>query len=227
MKNIFRINAGSSNVYLIKNGNNSILIDAGNKNKHKKILKTVTNQGLKESDIKLIILTHTHYDHSGSLAELKNETGAKVAVSAKEAEELKNGYTPFPKGTSPFFRFIIKMGQKYFSSMGKFSPVEPEILVEDKYDLSDFGLNGYIISTPGHTIGSLTVILDDKYAILGDTAFSIFPQVYPPFANEPELLSKSWEKLLKSGIKYCFPGHGRPFPVERLQHTFKKKFIEK
>src|SRR6056297_2877271 len=149
MKNIFRINAGSSNVYLIKNGNNSILIDAGNKNKHKKILKTVTNQGLKESDIKLIILTHTHYDHSGSLAELKNETGAKVAVSAKEAEELKNGYTPFPKGTSPFFRFIIKMGQKYFSSMGKFSPVEPEILVEDKYDLSDFGLNGYIISTPG------------------------------------------------------------------------------
>jgi glyoxylase-like metal-dependent hydrolase (beta-lactamase superfamily II) len=224
MENILRINAGSSNVYLIKNGHNSILIDAGNKNKLKKILKTVTQQGLNESDIKLIILTHTHYDHSGSVAELKKATGAKVAVSAKEAEELRNGYTPFPKGTTPFFKFIVKIGKKFFSSMGKFSPVEPDILIKDKYDLSDYDLNGYIVSTPGHTIGSLSVILDNKYAILGDTAFSIFPQVYPPFANDPGLLRQTWKKLLDLGITQCYPGHGKPFSVEKLQHTYKKKF---
>lgn len=227
MEKILRIKAGTSNVYLIKNGLNSILIDAGNKNKHKKIARVIRKHGLKETDIKLIILTHTHYDHTGSLAELKKRTGAKVVVSENEAEALKKGCTPYPKGTNAFFRFIVMIGKKFFSSMAQFSPVQPDILVDDNFDLSEYDFKGYIASTPGHTDGSITVILEDKYAVLGDTAFSIFPQVYPPFANNPELLGRSWEKLLKSGIIYCFPGHGRPFPVEKLQRTFEKKFGEK
>jgi hydroxyacylglutathione hydrolase len=57
--------------------------------------------------------------------------------------------------------------------------------VDSKLDLKDYGFNAYIIHTPGHTIGSMTVVIDDEIAIVGDSMFGIFKwSVLPPYAND-------------------------------------------
>lgn len=82
------IQAGGANVYLIVNGDQSMLVDAGNKQAASNILDELHQSGLEPEDVKLIILTHTHYDHVGGLKELQDLTHAKILVHEHEAESL-------------------------------------------------------------------------------------------------------------------------------------------
>lgn len=226
MEHIHRINTGASNAYLIENGDKSILIDAGNKNKVVKILKAIRDIGLEPSSIAIIVLTHAHYDHAGSLSELKKQTGAKVIAHETDNDSLLAGFTDLPEGTNPFFRFIISLARTFFKNHGSFEPVEPDILITEKYDLSELGMNAFIQSTPGHTAGSLSVIFEGKYAFVGDTAFNIRRKsIYPPFANNENELIRSWKILLDTGAQYFWPGHGKIFTREKLLKNY-QNFIK-
>lgn len=219
---ILRIQTGASNVYLIKNGERSILVDSGNRKKSGKILKEIQKHDINPADIAAILLTHAHYDHAGSLSELKKMTGAKVYAHEAEEKLLRTGLSGLPNGTSPFFRFLVGLGRTFLKKLGAFEPVEPDVLVGDKYDLSEFGLNAYILPTPGHTGGSVSLILNDTYAFIGDTAFNIRKKsVYPPFANDEKLLIHSWKTLLSTGAEYFYPGHGNMFTRNRLLENYR------
>ena len=227
-ENIYCINAGASNVYLVENGEKSILVDAGDKNKAQKILDEINKIGLEPGSVAAIIITHAHYDHVGSLPELKERTGAKVIAHETDKDSLLAGFTGLPEGTNLFFRFIIGLARTFLKNHGTFDPVEPDLLINDKYDLSEFEMNGFIQPTPGHTAGSLSLILEDKHAIIGDTAFNVRGKsVYPPFANNEEDLIRSWEILLDTGVEYLWPGHGKMFTREKFLKNFKKFVSEK
>jgi len=222
-KNIHRIKAGITNVYLVENGENSILIDAGNKNKAHKILKKIRKVGLKPDSIAAIIITHTHYDHVGSLPELKQLTNAKVIAHSADEESLKAGFTDLPEGTNSLFRFIVGLGRKFLKTHGSFTPSEPDILINEKYDLKDFDLDAFIIPTPGHTAGSVSLIINREHAFIGDTAFNIKGRsLYPPFANDEKALKRSWETLLNTGVKHFWPGHGKKFSREKFSKNYRK-----
>lgn len=218
------IPAGQTNVYLVKNGHSSVLIDAGVKGRKEKILQSLEHYGLKPGDIRLIVLTHTHYDHSGNLKALREATGAHVLVHRNEADNLSSGYTPFPNGTKLFSKLIVSLGKLFMKKMGKYDPVEPDVVVEDQYDLNAYGVKGYILPTPGHTSGSISLILQDTYAYIGDTAFNIGGSgIYPPFANDTDELIKSWKKLLDTGCEKFYPGHGRMITRSQLEENLKKR----
>ncbi|MFO8066977.1 MAG: MBL fold metallo-hydrolase [Bacteroidales bacterium] len=223
MEHVYRINTGASNAYLIENGDKSILIDVGNKNKAEKILKAISDIGLEPASIAVIVLTHAHYDHVGSLPVLKERTGAKVIAHETDKDSLLAGYTDLPKGTNPFFQFIISLARTFFKNHGSFDPVEPDILINEKYDLSEFGVDAFIQTTPGHTAGSVSLILEGKHAFVGDTAFNIRRKsVYPPFANNEKELIQSWKVLLDTGVEYFWPGHGKMFTREKFLKTYQK-----
>jgi glyoxylase-like metal-dependent hydrolase (beta-lactamase superfamily II) len=222
-KCVLRIKAGSSNVYLIKNGKNSVLVDSGNRRKGTKILRELNKNGVNASDISLIVVTHCHYDHVGSLRYLKEKTGAKILVHENEAVSLKKGYLELPDGTNRIFKFIVWIGRTLLPFIGKYEPVTPDIIVNKRFD-SDFeGLNLYILPTPGHTSGSISLILDDTLAFVGDTAFNVMnSDVFPPFANDIDALLESWEVLLQTKVRYFYPGHGKPFTKEKLTRNYEK-----
>lgn len=221
---IVKIPAGNTNVYLIRNGNSSVLIDAGEKGSTRKLLKVLEMYGLKPQNIHLIILTHTHYDHTGNLKALKNATGAQVLVHSNEADKLKAGYTPLPKGTKMFSKIIVYLGHHLMRKLARYEPVEPDIVVDDQYDLSPHGISGYILFTPGHTSGSISFILKDNDAFIGDAAFNIAGSgVYPPFANDQNDLIQSWKKLLDTGCERFFPGHGRMIPRAKFEKNLQKR----
>ena len=214
----------SSNAYLVARGRQAILIDCGMKKKEKKILAALARMQLSPQDIQLIILTHTHYDHCGSIAALQQVTKAKVLVHQAEAACLEQGYCAFPKGTMWFPKIMSAIGRALNKKVGRYAPVTPDILISKKFDLQPYGIDGYVLPTPGHTAGSLSVVIEDNHAIVGDTLFNIFKHsVYPPYATDQEILLKSGKRFLESGCELFYPGHGKPFTRERLQKTYVEK----
>lgn len=221
---IIRIDAGRVNVYLVLNGNKSILIDAGIRGKAQKILDILRASGCSPEDIALIILTHTHYDHCGSLTELKAITGAKILVHESEAPNLEQGYKDMPKGTLMYSKVLSSVGniilpKKWLS----YPPVKSDIEIGDRFALTDYDMEGEVWHTPGHTLGSLSFIYDRDNVFVGDTAFHIWKNsAFPPFADDIQSLFQSWKKLLDSECAYFYPGHGSPFSREVMEKTYRK-----
>jgi hydroxyacylglutathione hydrolase len=214
----------SSNAYVVANDKQAILIDAGMKKKEKKILVALARMQLSPRDIQLIILTHTHYDHCGSLKALQQITGAKVLVHKAEASCLAQGYCAFPKGTMWFPKIMSAIGNALNKKVGRYAAVVPDILISKRFDLKPFGIDGYVLPTPGHTAGSISVVIEGNHAIVGDTLFNIFKHsVYPPYANDQKGLLRSWQELLETGCEHFYPGHGKPFMRERLTRTYAEK----
>jgi hydroxyacylglutathione hydrolase len=221
---ILRIPMMSSNAYVVANGKQAILIDCGMKKKEKKILVALARMQLSPADIQLIILTHTHYDHAGSLKALQQITKAKVLVHKAEAACLEEGFCELPKGTMWFPKIMSAIGRALNKRVGRYAPVAPDIAISKRFNLHPYGIDGYVLPTPGHTAGSISVVIEGNHAIVGDTLFNIFRHsVFPAYANDQEILLKSWKKLLEIRCKHFYPGHGKPFRRERLQKTYAEK----
>jgi hypothetical protein len=50
--------------------------------------------------------------------------------------------------------------------MGSYDPVSPEITISERFGLEEYGTDGYILTTPGHTLRLITVIILNRYAIM-------------------------------------------------------------
>ena len=112
--------------------------------------------------------------------------------------------------------FSLKLG---LNSCLPFPKFKPDILITDKpFPLTEYGIDGNVIHTPGHTLGSISVILDSGEAFVGCMAhngvpFRIRPGL-PIYAQDLIALKKSWKMLIDRGVKMIFPGHGKAFPAE-------------
>ena len=218
---IITIRAGVGNVYLVIADRDFFLVDSGTSRHEKKIVKAIISRGLELSKLQFIFLTHTHYDHAGCAAFLKNMTDTKIIVHASEAENLASGYSGVPNGTNPFFKIISFFGKRIKKPFHVFEPVEPNITLNDTFDLSKFGIHGQIIHTPGHTSGSSSLIIENE-AFVGDTVFNIGGFIYPPFANDEDALLNSWERLLNQDVDMYYPAHGKPVSKDKLLKEYKK-----
>jgi len=225
---IIRIKSGITNLYLIKGEDGYLLIDAGYKFKIlEKWLKTL-NIGWDE--IKFILITHHHLDHVLALNSVREHTNATLVFHREELSALKTGSSP--RKLIPLnFRVCLLM---LLSSFSKTKPVnidEKDFIVNKDTDvLRDFGIPGKILHTPGHTQGSISLLLDDGSAFVGDVAMNYFRLLglkkRPLVAENYEAVFKSWEKLLSAGAKRIFPSHGEPFSASELEialQLFSKK----
>lgn len=219
---ITQILKGRSNVFLLSVNSKNILIDTSPDRLWPVLKRRLYKLGIKNLDY--LILTHTHYDHAENSAKLKSEFGAKVIVNKNEAVFLEKGENILPHGTNFLTRFLVDSLAHRYSFKMTFTGCSADIMVDDNFDLRGFGLNGYIISTPGHTSGSQSVIIDDEYAIVGDAMFGVFPQsIFPPFADDEEELIKSWGKLVKTNCKLFLPSHGTPNKADLVRRLYLKK----
>ena len=207
-----RIKAGQTNIYLLPVQDGLLLVDAGNKGSLKSLQRGLARHRLRLQDIHLIVITHTHSDHVGGLREIVDKTRARVLVHAAEADCLRRGFTPFPRGTGPFSKGLSLLGRSLLRKTTGYAPVHPDIVIDQALDLGPYGIKGHIALTPGHTEGSLSIVLQDA-ALVGDTLFHVPPwRIYPPFADDETALAVSWQKLLENDCRIFYPAHGAPIP---------------
>jgi hydroxyacylglutathione hydrolase len=221
--NIIPVNTAGSNAYLIRGAKGIVVVDTCRWRNPRRLLKTLGDAGYEPKDIILIVLTHVHFDHVAGVSELKKITGAPVLVQHKEAELLRSGFTNLPAGVNPFAHRLSIIGNKFFPSIGKFTPVEPDLLMDERFELAPYGVDGYVLHTPGHTQGSVAIIMNDGSAIIGDSCiYAIEDFVLPLFANDLSVLLQTWKLLLSLNCHTYWPGHGKPIPALLLQKSIEK-----
>lgn len=131
--------------YLIVTNKGNILLNTGLAGSLPIIKNNIKKLGFNYKDIKILTLTQAHFDHMGAMADIKKETGAKLYVDEKDAEELKSG------GKSDY-----ELG-KYGVT---FKPVNPDYLLKnnDKIKLGNTTLT--LLHHPGHTKGSCSFLFE-------------------------------------------------------------------
>jgi len=211
-----------TNIYLVRHGHNSILVDTARYYRYKAAKETL-GQILGDEKLDYLFLSHTHYDHAENAMRYKQDFGCKIIVDEREREFLEKGMSPLPKGTNMFAKFVVFLGNN-LTNIAKYSPAEADIPIDDIYELKTASEAVRILRTPGHSPGSVSLILENEIAIVGDAMFQVFENnVFPPFASDiPELLN-SWEKLLKTECTIFLPGHGKEVPREMLEKELKKR----
>ena len=219
---IFRIKLGLNSCYLLR-GKDVVMVDGGMPDKLKLFKRELLKLEIQPSEIKLIVLSHSHFDHCGSAREIRDLTGAKVAIHESERTYLENGGMIIPKGVNIYGKIIQPMLFPFFKKIS-YPKFIPDILITDKpYPLSMYGIDGNIIHTPGHTIGSISVILDSGEAFVGCMAHNGFPfrirPGLPIFAQDIESIKENWKVLIDKGVKMIYPGHGKPFSAELMKKS--------
>lgn len=204
--------------FLVYTHESAIMIDTGHSKTTNQIEAAFKTVNLDISKLKIIILTHTHFDHAGGANALKRLSGAKLAVHKNEADNLRKGFTPFPRGTRWKARLLVSIGSVFARKMAWYPEAEPDILIDESLDLHSFGIPGEVIHTPGHTLGSVSIFLDNGIVFGGDNVMGISNKVhYPPFANDPAQVIKVWEFYIRKGIKGVYPAHGEFVPIEVIK----------
>lgn len=220
---IFQILSGRCNSFLLSSGDRYILIDTGRENKWNSLKRRLVEIQLNENCLSALILTHTHFDHAENAYRIKEIYKTNLIVHKSEADFISSGTNPVIRGTNLITKFITRMVGTRILQFVKYKPVDYDITVEDKYDLSKLGFNAYIIHTPGHSIGSISIIIDNEIAIVGDAMFGVFKNsVFPPYAEQPEIMIRSWKKLLDTGCSLFIPAHGTANSKKLLQKEYEK-----
>lgn len=223
--NIFKLSV--TNCYLIKCLGGYLLIDTAYTKYYYKFIRELGKRNIDVSEIKYLLLTHHHDDHAGFAAKLKLRTNCKIIVHEKAIDWLKIGKTKIPKTMLNIRVFMTISLFKLFHNHFEYPPViidENDIIIsgDDDDTLRQIGIMGKIIYTPGHSDDSISVILDDRSAFVGDAAMNFLNfcgiKYRPIFIENLGSVFDSWQKIIDNGTKIIYPAHGKPFTIDKLLH---------
>ncbi|MGA9752130.1 MAG: MBL fold metallo-hydrolase [Acidobacteriota bacterium] len=214
------IKRGVTNSYLIRE-RGAILVDAGGHAQARAVVAGLSRLLEDPRSLKLIVITHAHFDHAGAAAAVHEATGAPVAVHSADSQWLREGTVLVPRGTTPWGRFFRTTFMPLMLPLVKMPALEPDLVMKgDDMDLAPYGIAGRVIHTPGHSPGSVSVLLESGEAFVGDLAMNGPPFCLKPrfgiFAHEPDRVPGSYAKLVALGARKIYPAHGRPFAASEL-----------
>jgi metallo-beta-lactamase class B len=146
--NLYYVGSADLASYLIATPKGLILINSNLASSPPLIRKSVEALGFKWSDIKILLISHAHYDHCAGSAEILKETGAKYEVMDADVSVVESGgRTDFQYGTDPSMRF---------------APAHVDRILHDGDTVS---LGGTVLTahlTAGHTRGTTTWTMDER-----------------------------------------------------------------
>ncbi len=217
---VIRLTPARCNIFAVTRNERTILVDTGISFDRSRVELALERKKLIPE---AVILTHTHFDHAGNAAWLQREYGAEVVVQEAENEMLAAGDMPIPRGTYPFTRGLVNIGRKMQPAF-RYDPCVADHVFTDRFDLNRFGINGFVIHTPGHSPGGSTLIIDDTVAIAGDSVIGTMPgSPFPPFADDVSVLMETWKKIIDTGCRTILPGHGKPVSMEEMILEYNKR----
>ncbi len=214
------IELGRANIYLIKTEGGYILVDAGMPKAEAQLDRAFQEAGVEPGSVQLIVATHGHLDHVGSMAYARKASGGKVLCHRSFAGDMADGKPEKAVPQNLVGRLLNLMTGLIGSS---FEGVQPDILVDDEFDLAEYGIAGKIVHTPGHSPSSITILLDNGEALVGDMVRGTPPGEISlgMFYEDRELLLASLEKVAAHEPRVIYMSHGTQIDNSALGEVIK------
>jgi glyoxylase-like metal-dependent hydrolase (beta-lactamase superfamily II) len=207
--------------FLLADGDNSVMIDAGLFGEMIFIRRKLKKLGLAPQSVKAILLTHGHLDHAGNLARLKLWTGAKVFAHPAEQRHIDGTY-PY-RGVNRWCGRLEAAGRRLF----RYRPATIDEFLADGQRLPFWG-GLQVVHLPGHTAGHCG-FFSERHNLLfsGDMFASYFFNVHKPCAilnSVPEQFAASAEKIRRLQLRHMVPCHYDFLDGELHRRRFAKLF---
>jgi len=163
-------------VYLLDLGE-LVLIDAGAGGSVPVLLENIDSLGLGHKSLTAVVATHCHIDHIGGIPELRERTGCQVIAHALDARPMEKG--------DP-----VKTAADWYNR--DFPPTRVDIKLHEVREVLKFEKGEILcLHTPGHTPGSLSIILDrdGKRVLFGQ-------DIHGPFSDSFGSNLSAWRKSM-------------------------------
>ena len=178
---------GNTNCYYIKGKKGSILVDTDWAGTLQAFYKKVKELNI--TNIDYLLITHYHPDHMGITQDIIDNMNVKLLVIDVQKDYIHCSDQIFEKNNNINFNPIC---------------TEPLIISckDSRGFLKDLGINGEIIYTPGHSDDSISLILDEGIALVGDLY-----DLNSAITFNDEKINNSWNKILSHNISKIYYGH--------------------
>jgi glyoxylase-like metal-dependent hydrolase (beta-lactamase superfamily II) len=192
--NIVNVGYDSTNYYVVDQNRQRLLIDVGWPGSLPKLRASLKRKSMALEDLGYLCVTHYHPDHAGLVQELKDQ-GVKHIVLEQQLSAI------------PRLKTYLKPDSGYVDI--RIQDSIHLVTAESRAWLASIGLSGEMVSTPGHSDDSISLVLDEGIAFTGD--------LLPPAmvdADKAEVAKQSWARLRALNVRTIYPGHGptRPMP---------------
>ena len=214
------IQAGMGCAHLIEGDAGLVLVDAGSPGNEHRILRqmrAVGRRAVGRDDLRLILITHAHFDHDGSAAALRRLTGAPIAIHRDDAGALARGETRL--GAARGRGIAGQVALRFLGNCLRPEPASADILLEEGDHLGRYGLDAVVLHTPGHTPGSCCLLVERQIVFVGDLLSNNGrPSIQRYYAQDWSLIGDSVDRVQAARPEWVYTGHGRrPMSGETLQ----------
>ncbi len=204
MSRIKRVPCGDVNCHLIQGEQGAILVDTGRAGYGEKLLPLCQRW-----DVRLIVLTHGHLDHTQNAAFLSQRLGVPIAMHRADRELLTDNDRQPLQAHRPLGKLIRNLSRKGFRDT-LLPPFQPDLFLEEGDELSHFGVNARVVALPGHTAGSIGLQTEDGALLVGDALVHLFSVSPALVYADRRQMEESMEKIRSLRPTALYFGHGRP-----------------
>jgi glyoxylase-like metal-dependent hydrolase (beta-lactamase superfamily II) len=191
--------------YLIEDRDELTLIDTSSPVVDDRIVAAIESIGRRVDELRTIVATHYHFDHTGNAGALREHSGAAVMAHAEDAAYIE-GRTPWGTGRpNPLARF------EHFVAPEPYALTLDRQLVEGDVLPAAGGLE--VFHAPGHTPGSIALYAKERGVLFcGDMFMNVFGLQLPPANSTHDMaaVKHSIMRLSQLDFDHALPGHGAP-----------------
>ncbi len=198
------IKGKTDNCYLVVSGRNAVLVDTASGESFDQVLAECSKY-----DMKLIVLTHVHFDHAENAARLAEHFDIPVAYHPAD-EELFVSFDKQPMTSYGLVgKVVLSTSLKVLRQTEVVKPAKT-FYVKEGDSLSEYGIDAKIIELPGHTKGSIGVDVGGTDLIVGDALDNWITPATGHLYCDKEAWEKSAAKIRALGPRTIYYGHGKP-----------------
>lgn len=219
MIEVHRIPCGNGNCYILEEKGNAVLVDTGKIEYQRKIEKQI-----RSFPVKLIVLTHAHFDHCQNAAYFSKLFQAPIAMHRNDIGLIHNQMKEQLSAKTILGKVVLNMSLASFQKIGKKSPMDftPTIFFKNGDSLERYGIGAKIIGLSGHTKGSIGIDCGEAGILVGDALMNLFYPTISMLYEDKVQMQQSAEKIAKMGTVPIYFGHGKSVPnrnwVKRVKY---------